>query len=120
MYFLFGENEPSEKHTQEQKNFQTFHSRVSTWHSPRNEKKNCSRPYKIKTGNQNMNKTYMKHVQQRHFLCKRASRVAEMFPKTCVFFVFVKGLFTRRWGTPDRWGNTVAGHPTYHVNVQKA
>ena len=27
-------------------------------------------------------------------------------------------LFTWRWGTSDRWGNT-AGHPAYHVNVIK-
>ena len=45
------------------------------------------------TDNQNVNKTSMKDVQQQHFLCKRASRVAEMFPKTsfsslCLFDFF--------------------------------
>ena len=45
------------------------------------------------TDNQNVNKTSMKDVQQQHFLCKRASRVAEMFPKTSFSFCFFVRFF---------------------------
>ena len=34
-----------------------------------------------------MNKTSMKHVQQRHFLIKTASRVTEMFPNLLPLYV---------------------------------
>ena len=49
------------------------------------------------TDNQNVNKTSMKDVQQQHFLCKRASRVAEMFPKTSFSFcLFVRFFWNKR------------------------
>ena len=56
-------------------------------------KKNCIKPCKIMTENQNVNKTTMKDVQQQHFLFKRASRMSKMFPKTLLSFVFVCSFF---------------------------
>ena len=81
-------------HTPCLNHFQTF-----TRHSDtvRERKKNLYNTFNIMTDNQNVNKASMKDVQQQHFLCKRASRVAEMFPKTSFSFcLFVRFFWNKR------------------------